>query len=31
LLLQAGLIKKADKYYEVVEEKRTLLEQLGGV
>ena len=31
LLLQAGLIKKSDKYYEVVEEKRVLLEQLGGV
>lgn len=31
LLLQAGLTKKFDKYYEVVEEKRGLLEQLGGV
>ena len=31
LLLQAGLIKKSDKYYEVIEEKRALLEQLGGV
>lgn len=31
LLLQAGLIKKSDKYYEVIEEKRGLLEKLGGV
>ena len=31
LLLQAGLIKKLDKYYEVIEEKRNFLEQLGGV
>ena len=30
LLLQAGLIKKAEKYYEVIEEKRELLERLGG-
>lgn len=30
LLQQAGLIKKADKYYEIMEEKRALLEQLGG-
>jgi hypothetical protein len=31
LLLQAGLIEKSDKYFEVVEEKRNLLGQLGGV
>lgn len=31
LLQQAGLIKKDDKYYVVNEEKRTVLEELGGV
>lgn len=31
LLQQAGLIKKDDKYYEVVEEKKQLLDQLGGM
>lgn len=31
LLLQAGLIKKSENYYEVVEEKRDLLKQLGGM
>ncbi len=31
LLQQAGLIRKDDKYYIVNEEKRTVLEELGGV
>ena len=31
LLQQAGLIRKDDKYYIVNEEKRTVLEELGGI
>lgn len=31
LLQQAGLIRKDDKYYIVKEEKRTVLEELGGI
>ena len=31
LLYQAGLIKKDGKYYVVNEDKRTVLEELGGI
>jgi hypothetical protein len=31
LLKQAGLVKKHDKYFSIIEEKRTMLEILGGV